>query len=168
MALTAHIGDRYHFRGSIFIVNSLIALIGLPIMGFAASSGARYFGVLLAIAGTNAIVPTALAHRANNVRGQWKRAFCSALFVNFGGIGGISVMTMFRSQDAPRYTPGISVAIAYLHFPSLLLVSLIRGGRWLMEYGCSCNCLVIVCVLGLSGKFVRANRQADRGKRIIK
>ena len=112
MALSAYLGDHYHVRGPILIANSLIALIGLPIMGFAASSGARYFGVFLVTAGTNANIPVALAYQANNTRGQWKRAFCSALFVAFGGIGGISGGTIFRSQDAPGYIPGISGAIA--------------------------------------------------------
>ncbi|KAI4233005.1 MAG: hypothetical protein L6R40_007211 [Gallowayella cf. fulva] len=87
MALSAYIGDHYRIRGPILIANSLIALIGLPIMGFAASSGARYFGVFLV-------------------------------------------------------TAGISAAIA-------------------------CNFLLIVCVLGLSGYFLRANRQADKGERVI-
>ncbi|KAL8990187.1 MAG: hypothetical protein Q9169_008187 [Polycauliona sp. 2 TL-2023] len=103
MALSAYLGDRYHVRGPILVANSLVALIGLPIMGFAASSGARYFGVFLVTAGVNANIPTALAYQANNVRGQWKRAFCSALFVGFGGIGGISGGTIFRNQDAPSY-----------------------------------------------------------------
>ena len=30
-----------------------------------------------------------------------------------------------------------------------------------------CNCLVIIFVLGLSGSFYRANRLADKGKKII-
>jgi len=111
MILSAYLGDKYHVRGPILIANSLIALIGLPIMGFASSSGARYFGVFLVTAGTNANIPTALAYQANNVRGQWKRALCSAMFVAFGGIGGISGGTIFRAQDAPRYVPGISAAI---------------------------------------------------------
>lgn len=81
MALSAYLGDHYHVRGPSFIANSLIALIGFPIMGLAASSGARSFGVFLVTAGTNANIPTALAYQANNTRGQWKRAFCSALFV---------------------------------------------------------------------------------------
>lgn len=80
-------------------------------MGFASTSGARYFGVFLVTAGTNANIPTALAYQANNVRGQWKRALCSALFVGLGGVGGISGGTIFRSQDAPRYVPGIAAAI---------------------------------------------------------
>ena len=30
-----------------------------------------------------------------------------------------------------------------------------------------CNCLVIVCVLGLSGYYYRANRKADKGLKIL-
>ena len=112
MTVSAYLGDRFHMRGPILIANSLIALVGLPIMGFASSNGARYFGVFLVTAGTNANIPTALAYQANNVRGQWKRALTSALFVAFGGIGGISGGTIFRPQDKPRYIPGISAAIA--------------------------------------------------------
>ena len=112
MIASAYLGDHYHVRGPILIFNSLVALVGLPVMGFASSNGARYFGVFLVTAGTNANIPTALAYQANNVRGQWKRALTSALFVACGGIGGISGGTIFRSQDAPRYVPGISAAIA--------------------------------------------------------
>ena len=112
MTASAYLGDRFHVRGPILIANSLIALIGLPIMGFATSSSARYFGVFLVTAGTNANIPTSLAYQANNVRGQWKRALASALFVAFGGVAGISGGTIFRSQDKPRYIPGISAAIA--------------------------------------------------------
>ena len=95
MWLSAYLGDRYHIRGPNIIANSLIALTGLPIMGFAASSGVRYFGVFLVTAGTDANIPTALAYQANSVRGQWKRAFCSALLVGFGGIGGVSGATNY-------------------------------------------------------------------------
>ncbi|KAL8694366.1 MAG: hypothetical protein Q9224_003582, partial [Gallowayella concinna] len=112
MALSAYLGDRFHIRGPILVANALIALIGLPIMGFAASSNVRYFGVFLVTAGANANIPTALAYQANNVRGQWKRALCSAMFVACGGIGGISGGTIFRAQDKPKYIPGISAAIA--------------------------------------------------------
>ncbi|KAL8726157.1 MAG: hypothetical protein Q9166_006874 [cf. Caloplaca sp. 2 TL-2023] len=139
---SAYLGDRFHVRGPILIANSLVALIGLPLMGFAHQNGARYFGVFLVTAGTNANVPTALAYQANNVRGQWKRALCSAMFVAIGGIGAISGGTIFRSQDAPRYVPGIAAAI-------------------------TCHCLVIVVVLGLSGYYMWANRQADKGEKVL-
>jgi hypothetical protein len=40
--------------------------------------------VFLACAGANANVPTVMAYQANNIRGHWKRAFCSATLVGFG------------------------------------------------------------------------------------
>lgn len=52
-----------------------------------------------------------MTYQANNIRGQWKRAFCSATLVGFGGIGGIVGSTVFRAEDAPDYIPGISVAM---------------------------------------------------------
>lgn len=52
-----------------------------------------------------------MTYQANNIRGQWKRAFCSATLVGAGGIGGIIGSTVFRKQDAPNYVPGISVAM---------------------------------------------------------
>jgi hypothetical protein len=93
---TGWIGDKYRLRGPIIVFNALLCLIGLPIMGFHANAGVRYFGVFLVTAGANANVPAAMSYQANNIRGQWKRAFCSATFVSFGGIGGIAGSLVFR------------------------------------------------------------------------
>ncbi len=51
------VGDKYRLRGPIIIFNSLICLIGLPVMGFHSSSAVRYFGVFLVTAGSGANVP---------------------------------------------------------------------------------------------------------------
>jgi hypothetical protein len=53
-----------------------------------------------------------MAYQANNIRGQWTIAFASATLVSFGGIGGIAGSLVFRSQDAPKYIPGIWATIA--------------------------------------------------------
>lgn len=42
-----------------------------------------------------------MAYQANNIRGQWKRAFASATLVGFGGLGGIAGSTVFRQEDSP-------------------------------------------------------------------
>lgn len=88
--------DKYRHRGAVIVINMLLCVIGLPIMGFAKSAAVRYFGVFLVTAGANSNVPAAMSYQANNIRGQWKRAFCSATLVGFGGIGGIAGSLVFR------------------------------------------------------------------------
>ncbi|KAL3454967.1 major facilitator superfamily domain-containing protein [Aspergillus heterothallicus] len=142
MVSTAWVGDRYRMRAPVLIFNSLITLIGLPVMGFASNSGVRYFGVFLTTAGANANIPCSMAYQANNIRGQWTRAFASATLVGFGGIGGIAGSLIFRSQDAPDYIPGIWGAMAS-QFLLLIVVSMMSAYFWY------------------------SNRQADRGEKII-
>ncbi|KIX04386.1 uncharacterized protein Z518_05254 [Rhinocladiella mackenziei CBS 650.93] len=142
MYCTSWAGDKWRMRGPVLVFNAVICLIGLPVMGFATSPGVRYFGVFLTTAGANANIPASMAYQANNIRGQWKRAFCSALLVGFGGIGGISGSLVFRSQDAPEYRPGIYAAIA-------------------------CNVLIIVIVAIWSIYFRICNRKANRGEMVI-
>ena len=103
----AVLGDKYRIRGAIVIFNAVLGLIGLPLLGYAHTNALRYFGVFLATIAGNANVPAVLTYQANNIRGQWKRALCSATLVGAGGLGGIIGSTVFREQDAPGYRPGI-------------------------------------------------------------
>ncbi|KAK3990969.1 general substrate transporter [Cladorrhinum sp. PSN332] len=136
---TGWFGDKYRLRGPVIIFNCVLCLIGIPIMGFHANAKIRYFGVFLVTAGANANVPAALSYQANNIRGQWKRAFCSASFVMFGGIGGIAGSLVFRNQDAPAYKPGLYACIAT-------------------------SLLTIIMVGGLSVVFTIKNKSAERGE----
>jgi len=132
--------DKSRNRGLIIVINMLLCITGLPIVGFAKAAGVRYFGVFLVTAGANSNVPAVMSYQANNIRGQWKRAFCSATLVGFGGIGGICGSLVFRSQDTPRYLPGLYACLA-----------------------CSILNILLVGLLTLS--FRRLNGQADRGER---
>jgi len=139
MLITGWWGDRYRMRGPAIAFNAILAIIGLSVMGFAKNPNVRYFGVFLATAGANANVPVCMSYQANNIRGQWKRAFCSATLVGFGSLGGIVGSTVFRKQDRPGYVPGISVAI---------------GSQ------------VLICFLvaALTVAFRKQNARADRGE----
>ncbi|KAG6010368.1 hypothetical protein E4U21_006932 [Claviceps maximensis] len=134
------LGDKYRIRGPIIVANMLLCLVGLPIMGWASSAGVRYFGVFLVTAGANSNVPCIMSFQANNVRGQWKRAFCSATLVGFGGIGGICGSLVFREQDKPTgYKPGL--------------------------WACIACALVNVLLVGLCDwEFIAKNKKADRGE----
>jgi hypothetical protein len=83
-----------------------------------------------------------LTYQANNIRGQWKRALCSATLVGAGGIGGIIGSTVFRDQDKPGYKPGI-------------YATMISGG------------LIIIITLAMTFKFYRANNRAEAGGKWI-
>jgi tellurite resistance protein TehA-like permease len=81
-------------------------------------------------------------NRANNIRGHWKRAFCSATLVGMGGIGGIIGSLVFRSQDSPTYHPGL--------------------------YTCIVSQLIILAIVAmLDIKFYRDNKKADSGEKVI-
>lgn len=142
MYTMAWAGDKYHIRSPFIIANGITALIGLPLLGFTKNVGLRYFGVFLATIAANANIPCVLTWQANNIRGQWKRALCSATLVGTGGIGGIVGSTVFRSQDAPNYRPGI--------YATMLAAALI---------------VVLSCILDL--KFHRANKRAEAGGKVI-
>lgn len=81
----------------------MIEVIGVVVLGYAKQSGVRYFGAFLIIGGANSNIPLSLTYQANNIRGVWRRAFCSATIVGAGGIGGIIGSLTFRTQDAPQY-----------------------------------------------------------------
>jgi len=67
----AMLGDKYHIRGPIVVFNAVLGLIGLPLLGYAKSSGVRYFGVFLATIACNANIPAVLTYQANNIRGSY-------------------------------------------------------------------------------------------------
>ncbi|QDS72313.1 hypothetical protein FKW77_007521 [Venturia effusa] len=134
--------DKYHQRASVIVFNSLMGVLGLALLGFHGNNPVRYFGVFLATIATNANVPAILTYQANNLRGQWKRALCSATLVGAGGLGGVIGTTIFRAQDSPTYVPGIIGCM--------------------LAHGLN----VAIC-LGLSFMFWRANQRAARGEVVI-
>ncbi|CAH0027887.1 unnamed protein product [Clonostachys rhizophaga] len=142
MMIVSWFGDKYKTKAPILITCSTLTIVGLVLMGFTTSIGSRYFGVFMVAAAANTNLPTIMAYQANNIRGQWKRAFCSATLVGFGGIGGIAGSLVFRTQDSPLYRPGIYATI-------------------------TCNSLVIIIVASLSIHFRRCNKKADQGLMII-
>ncbi|KAF2740951.1 major facilitator superfamily protein [Polyplosphaeria fusca] len=134
--------DRYKTRGPVLCFLCLVSLIGLPIMGFVKNPWGQYVGVFISVSGTNSAIPSVMAYQSNNIRGQWRRAFCSAALTGIGGIGGVAGALIFRTQDGPEYVPGFATCMA-------------------------CNVLVMVAVGTMTLYFRRCNAQADRGERVL-
>ncbi|KAH7163734.1 major facilitator superfamily domain-containing protein [Fusarium sp. MPI-SDFR-AT-0072] len=101
------LSDKYKLRGHFIMLNSILEIIGLSLLGFHHDNVVRYIGTYFVVGGANACLALTLTYQSNKIVGQWRRAFCSALIVGMGGIGGIIVSLVFRGQDKPGYKPGI-------------------------------------------------------------
>lgn len=92
-------GDKKHCRGPQILTNCVLGIIGLALMGWTDTVGSQYFGVFVLTGAVQANIPQVMSYQANNIRGQWTRAFCSASLVGAGGIGGIAGSMIFRHQE---------------------------------------------------------------------
>ncbi|KAL2842113.1 major facilitator superfamily domain-containing protein [Aspergillus pseudodeflectus] len=101
------LSDKYKLRGPVVVFNAVLQIIGIALLGYAKQNGVRYFGAFVLTGSCNANIPAALTYQSNNITGQWRRAFGSALIVGAGGVGGIIGGLVFRDQDAPDYEPGL-------------------------------------------------------------
>jgi nitrate/nitrite transporter NarK len=107
MFVEGWLSDKLRLRYPVLYFNACICIVGLCLMVWTGAAGVQYFGAILVTAGCSANMPTVMVFQANNIRGAWKRAFCSATMIGLGGTGGIVGSLVFRSQDAPKYLPGI-------------------------------------------------------------
>lgn len=110
--LVAVVSDRVGLRSPFIIGQALLTILGLSMIAYTQHESSRLAGIFLAVMGTQGNFPAILAYQSNNIVGQSKRAFSSALIVMFSGFGGIIATTVFRSKDAPTYFPGLWVSIA--------------------------------------------------------
>ncbi|KAF2750122.1 MFS general substrate transporter [Sporormia fimetaria CBS 119925] len=143
MSITfAWVSDKIKMRWPILIFQSLVALIGFFIIMYAKLPGVRYFGIFLACFGSQANIPGTLAYANNQTAKVQKRGVVAAAMISMGAAGGVTGSTIFRSQDAPAYLPGIWATIG-------------------MQFA------YCVITLSLSMWFRRQNRLADEGKKAV-
>ncbi|SMQ50285.1 unnamed protein product [Zymoseptoria tritici ST99CH_3D7] len=105
--IESYLSDKYNLRGPVLIFNALLEIIGIAILGYASQPYVRYFGAFLITGGANSNIPASMTYQANNVVGQWRRAFTAATIVAAGGVGGVIGSVAFRPQDSPGYGPGL-------------------------------------------------------------
>ncbi|KAL4772952.1 major facilitator superfamily domain-containing protein [Aspergillus nidulans var. acristatus] len=107
------LSDKYKTRGIVVVINAVLQIIGVALLGYAKNNGVRYFGAFILTGSCNANIPASLTYQSNNITGQWRRAFGSALIVAAGGVGGVIGGLVFRDQDAPDYRCGFILDYAF-------------------------------------------------------
>ncbi|EXJ63060.1 hypothetical protein A1O7_03505 [Cladophialophora yegresii CBS 114405] len=136
----AWVSDHYRVRWPVLVFQSVIGIVGLLVILYPKPPGVRYFGLFLAVFGCQANVPGTLAYGQSQTADVRKKGVVAAVMISVGAAGGITGSTIFRSQDAPQYLPGMWSTIAM-------------------------QILYSAVTLGMSMYLKRQNRLADEGKR---
>ncbi|KAI1434396.1 retrograde regulation protein 2 [Xylaria sp. CBS 124048] len=120
--LSSIIGDKFRLRGPVIIFNCVTLIVGFSLLGFAEQNSVRYFGSFLATGAYVSNWAALSAYQANNITGQWKRAFTAATSTALNGAGGIAGSFIVRAQEAPRFPTAIWVCIGS-HILMILIVA---------------------------------------------
>ncbi|KAK4560610.1 hypothetical protein LTR86_005188 [Recurvomyces mirabilis] len=136
------VSDRYRLRGPVIIFNSACLIIGFCMLGFVDQVAVRYIGAFLATGAYISNWSALSTYYANNIAGQWKRAFTAAVVAAMNGAGGIAGSFIVRQNEAPWYPTAVWISIGS-------------------------HMLLIVFVLGLSTWFAVANTRQRDGKALL-
>jgi len=98
---TAWISDKMKVRWPIICTQCVIAVVGLVIVRYGGAPGFRYFGLFLAVYGSQANGPQFLAYAQNQTATINKKGVVAAAMISVGAVGGVCGSTIYRSQDAP-------------------------------------------------------------------
>ncbi|PPJ59811.1 hypothetical protein CBER1_04326 [Cercospora berteroae] len=112
--IMAWLSDKIKMRWPIQNAHCIIGVVGLLIMLYPRPPGVRYFGLFLASWGCGALVPGTLTYGQNQTARLEKKGVVAAAMISAGAIGGVCGSTIFRTQDAPTFYPGMWATIAML------------------------------------------------------
>lgn len=110
--------DRYYWRMPFVVIPFTCVSIGFSIMlglrgNFEQQIGASYFACVIACIGIYPAMPAATSWAANNLAPASRRAVGLALNIAVGNIGGIMGSYMFYDSDAPKYSTGFGLSLAF-------------------------------------------------------
>lgn len=103
--------DRYRVRSPVIVFLSLNVILGIVLTRWGPNTGSQYLGLFFTLSGSLVNGPMIIVFAQNNSPTRQKRSVSSGMQLTFGALGGIIGSTVFRSQDAPTYTPGVIVVI---------------------------------------------------------
>ncbi|KAF9072300.1 major facilitator superfamily domain-containing protein [Rhodocollybia butyracea] len=124
---SAYLSDRYHCRGFVVIISSILCVIGFAMFLGSRSHHVQYGSLFLSIGGTYTTAPTLSAWSSNNAAPQTRRATAIAIGFIMTNLGGILATWLLGSLSAaPEYTSAtitlliFSVAMAFFGGLNLL------------------------------------------------
>ncbi|KAJ5723911.1 hypothetical protein N7488_001946 [Penicillium malachiteum] len=110
----AFCSDRLKHRFVFTVIPICVAIAGFAmLLGIHGHRDAEYGALFLVTCGAYSAMPVIVCWFAMNLGGHHRRSIGTAWQVGFGNIGGIIATFAFLSKDAPDYTTGYSICIAF-------------------------------------------------------
>ncbi|KAL4802556.1 major facilitator superfamily domain-containing protein [Aspergillus unguis] len=119
------ISDRHHTRTPFIVFFAVNVIVGMALTRWGPNTGSQYLGLFFTLGGSLINGPMIIVWGQNNVPTRAARSVSSGLQLTCGAIGGIIGSTVFRSQDAPLYTPGSIVVMCCAGY--IIIVSTLLG-----------------------------------------
>lgn len=112
------ISDRFNWRMPFVVMPFTLVCIAFSIMlglrgRFEEHLGASYTAAIIACMGIYPAMPAATAWAANNLAPASRRAVGLAFNICVGNIGGVMGSYMFFDSDAPEYSTGFGLSLAF-------------------------------------------------------
>ncbi|KAM5354266.1 hypothetical protein ACJ41O_000916 [Fusarium nematophilum] len=110
----AFMSDKVRHRAAFAIFAIIVAIVGFSILiAVHDNTKVQYAALFLVAMGAYTAMPIIVCWFNMNLGGHHRRSIGSAWQVGFGNIGGIIAVFAFLKKDAPRFTPGYSISIAF-------------------------------------------------------
>lgn len=121
--IIAFVSDYFYIRTPFAILAGIISAVGYAIvLGCTHNSNAKYGGLFLLACGLYTAMPILICWVSLNFSGHTRKSVGTAFIIGFGNIGGIVASFLFPNKDAPKYTMGLSVGLAFTVFAIVLLM----------------------------------------------
>lgn len=116
LAMTlAYFSDKTKHRFAFGLVPAIIGMVGYAILlAHPKSVHLRYGALFLCVSGVYASMPVFIGWFNMNLAGHTRRGVGPAFQIGFGNIGGIIASYAFPAQDAPHYTKGYALSLAFV------------------------------------------------------
>ncbi|KAI0476714.1 MFS general substrate transporter [Xylaria cf. heliscus] len=118
--LVAAVSDWTRHRAFFAIAPLAITIAGFAVLLSVHTNTTVEYAVLhLVTIGTYGVLPIIVCWFQMNLGGHHRRAIGSAWQIGFGNLGGIIATYIFLDSDAPHFTKGFSVCLAFVVFSAL-------------------------------------------------
>lgn len=112
--IVAIASDHWRHRYLFIVGSSLVTIAGFIILMTTHDNlHAQYGGLFLSYSGAFAAMPVVVCYFQTNLAGHTRRSIGSGFQIAFGNIGGIIATFAFLSKEAPYYTKGYSICLAF-------------------------------------------------------